>query len=118
MALSAIVSDGSVFENSGALPGYGPGAAAAPPKSGEWWKKLPGTKNSGPPPNGDDEKKTFIEEIIDGLTGETARREKAEKERLEYLDRLNGKNVKKPSQIINNDVPGFAQSLAFINAKK
>jgi hypothetical protein len=118
MTLSAVVSDGTVFENSGALPGYGPGAAKEAPKSLGDLLKLPGTRNSGPPPDPEEERRTFIDDVIDSLTGEGARREKAEKERKEYLDRVTGKTVKKPSQFIDRDVPAFAQSLAFIQAKK
>ena len=86
--------DGGAFENSGALPGYGPGGAAAAPKQGgEWWKNLPDVRMGGSPPDPDDERRTFLDDVIDNLTGKTAQREKYEKERLEKLDRLNGKNV-------------------------
>ena len=54
--------------------------------------------------------------MIDFVTGESARRDRAEQDRLERLERLTG--VKQRPSKIDSAFPGFATSEAFQNAQR
>lgn len=64
-----MTTEGTVFQNSGALPQ--PGVA---PKPGPWWKKEPNAIPGGPRPDDDGDGKSLLDEIIDFATGAESKR--------------------------------------------